>query len=302
MIFLGLFSLVILILPVFLKAFVVGYHGWVKVVNSALPVRSCNVDKKLAPQIGDALIHGSSGDNAASPINWAEGHLEYNGTIETDFFQSFWTAILRDWAVTARDTAKSLIWSPTDVAKNTYTYTDSYVTTLTLTGTYQGLVTMSIGVAAKTRTLAGSGPSFAPGTLNEAPVPYWKSAFEGTGWGFDFGGSSADVQVTAWTVTINNNTIIQHTFDGSQDPHFIEQSLLNVNGSVTLYDEDGVSEPSSGGSALIKIAGSTFIELPYIVVTDITYGTATPTTKVVRPIPFRALGTATKACCIASTL
>jgi len=305
MIFLGLFPLIALLLPIFLKAFAgVGYRGWLKVGSVMVPVRTCGIEKTPYPIIGDDLIHGSSNEPiSASAINYAEGRNEYTGSFATDLFADFWST-LKDWAVNDRHTSKTIIVSPNN--QQIYTYTTVLINTLTINGNLNGNVTIDVNVQAKTRTETGAGGTYsATGTsINQAPIPYWKSKFVGSAWGSgnwaSFGETASNTQVTAWSITINNNTIVQRTFDGTKDAHYVQQGMLNLTGTITVFNEDGIPVPSDGGSAVITITGAGTVTLPYIVITGYPMNFAGSSAKVTRTVPFRSLGTGTSACVTAA--
>jgi hypothetical protein len=291
-------------IPVSPKAYItvpgggVGYRGWLKVDGVMIPVKSCTIEQTPFPIIGEDLIHGSASEpNAASAINYAEGRNEYGGEIGTDLFGSFWTT-LANWVVTDRHASLTVVASPNN--QDIYTYTEVYVDSCTITGNLQGAVGVRLNVKAKTRTAAGTVGTAASatvtGALNKSPIPWWKTAFVGTSWGAgdwaSFGGSAASIQVVGWEVTINNNTIQQFTFDGTKDPHYIQQSILRCTGSITAYSTSGVPVPSDGGSAVITITGAGTITLPYLVITGRPMAFVAPgPTKVTRTVNFTSLGT-----------
>lgn len=292
----------------------VGYTGWLKIDGNGIPIRNCDLDKIPGKIIPDDLIHGSSGDNAASQLHFAWGANTYGGTIGTYLMKTVWNNIIKDWAINMRISPKDIIASPDNV--NKWKYNGCLISSLTLSGTAPTgaggtPVDVSFTVIALGREDASNEnePTFIDGAvetsnLNNVPVPYWRTKVIYDGFGDNVG-------VTRWSITVTNNTFTTYVFNNSQDPKFAQQGLLTVTGGVTLYSPDGVPIPKdtvgeegnetggSGSSFQILIEGQqgnvfSTLTIPCIVVTRYTQPFATPNAPVVRTVDFTGLGTATE--------
>jgi len=290
----------------------VGYTGWLIIDDNGIPVRACDIDKTPGKIIPDDLIHGSSGDNAASQLHFAWGANTYGGRITTYLMKDVWNDIIKDWAINSRITPKTIIASPDNV--NKWKYNDCYVSSLTLTGTAPTggggtPIEVELTVVALGREASNvSEPTFMDGAvsaanLNNVPIPYWRSKVLYTGFGIGVG-------ITRWSITVTNNTFTTYVFNNSQDPKWAQQGMLTVTGSVTLYDPDGVPIPrdsigeegdeggGTGTSLEIKIEGHggdvfSTLTIPCVVVTRYSQPFAGVNAPVVRTVDFTGIGTAT---------
>ena len=289
----------------------VGYAGWIKDKESGLmiPVRSCNLVKTPGKIFGDDLIHGSSGDEAATPIYWAWGANAYGGSINTYYMTALWDGLLKDWCLEDRCTPRSLIVSPDGV--EVHEYVDCYVTSFRLastapTGAGGTPVDLSFDIAARTRVVStetsASYNATGPADLDNAPVPYWRTSMSYDG----FNSASVTPAVTSWSLTVRHNTFSIYVHDGQQDPGWIKQGLVIVEGECVLYHPDGVPEPVDSiteanhtpYSLTITIAKQgdvtfTTFTIPYVVITEYSKPFAGTSAPVVRTVRFRGMGDAT---------
>ena len=270
----------------------IGYRGWCKVGDIMIPVTNCSLEKTPHPIKGEDLIHGSSGDNAASPIHWAQGQNAYGGDITTRLFYNFWST-LKDWLINDRITGKTVMFTPNGADAQTYTYSGVIINTATIDAAEgNNPVGLTMGCLATGRTTAGSGTAYPATTtvsgLNEAPLPYWKTkAAYSEGWG-------SGVEVVSWSIAVNNNAFVTYVLNNTQDPKWAQQGLLTATGNVVLYNPAGVDIPTEGGQLTVTLefpSGNGTIVLPQIIWDSYPMPTVGPSAKVIRTMNFTAIGT-----------
>jgi len=264
----------------------------------------------ITPQV----VHGSTDDSSAYQIQYAEGQVTYRGDVTFPFYSNatFWE-LLKTWGQTERTAQKQVLFSPDGVLF--YGYTDCFVSRLVISGNSgsNNEITVTLGLEATNRqtadgsagtlTMAGgmsgvsslslngiyasaaiSGQATAS-LLNLAPVPYWKSVFTMS----NFFGADKNIAVD-WSVTVNNNTQTTHVANNSKEPFVIKQGQAEVTGSTTLYDVNGVPEPTtrSGAIALSIYGGSTYtLTMGNVFVEDYPYPMRGPNEKTTRSLTYR---------------
>ena len=306
----------------------VGYVGWVKFKTSSgdipCPVTACSLEKTPGKIIPDNLIHGSSGDEAASQVVWAWGANTYGGDIETYLFKALWTQALGDWLIDDRTTPIDIVASPDNY--NVWLYSNCYVDSFTIrgnvpTGVGGEPITLRLTVVATGRTTSTDTPPTYTGfftadeNLGNAPIPGWRTKVEYAGFK---GPGGEQLYPTSWEVTVRHNPTTLYVADGRRDPKWVKQGIMNVTGRVTLYHPDGVPLPedsvvesyNKNGSLKIKIYGQQeidaesegsltkdpflTIEIPYVVITAYAQPFVAPKNPVVRTVDFTGLGSAEK--------
>jgi len=265
-----------------------GWKGYVSISGVSVPANTTGLVKAPNPQFGET-VHAQG-----HVINYADGQNNYQGGVDFPLFTDMLSA-LKAFVITDRATTKSVILSPD--GNLTYTYPDSggkcLVKSLTIRGNMGGVITCSLDLVATGRQTVGAAPTFTATTtlnLNQTPIPYWKTSFVTT----SFGSAGSTTQVTAWSITINNNQFVLYTFDGTNDPHDIQPGLLDVTGSVTLYDPSGAAIPTDGESVTLTLDTVSW-NLNYLVYTSYPMNIPGPNTKVVRACAFRSIGDNTNA-------
>jgi len=306
----------------------IGYAGWVKLKTSSgdipCPVTSCTLEKTPGKIIPDNLIHGSSGDEAASQVIWAWGANAYGGDIETYLFKALWQGALSDWLLNDRITPINIVASPDNY--NVWLYKNCYTDNFRISGNVPtGVggtpITLTLHVLATGRESSTEAPPTFTGfftadeNLNDAPIPGWRARVEYAGFK---GPGGEQLYPTAWEIAVNHRPTVLYVADGRRDPKWIKQGIMNVTGSVTLYHPDGVPLPedsvvessNKNGSLKIFIYGQQeidsesegtltkdpflTIEIPYVVITSYAQNFAAPANPVVRTVNFTGLGSAIK--------
>ena len=95
-----------------------------------------------------------------------------------------------------------------------------------------------------------------PGGDNQDPIPYWQTNARirvdtgGSPWTAPFGNEGANPQVgteiVEWSVDLSNNHVILYTCNGDREASAVLQGAINISGSVTMYNIDGVFDPILG--------------------------------------------------------
>jgi len=263
----------------------VGYKGYLSVDGVALPIASSSLERGISI-LPDDNIHGSSNDNAASRINWAEGQNTYTGDITTNLYGYFWNT-LKEWTVSNRIAGKDIILSPEGT--NVYTYSTAKVTTLSLSSAEgNNLVGVTVGVLALGRTDAGSAPTYTvtgDANLNTTPTPYWKTSVSDAS--LTSFGIAAGTDVLSWDISITNNSIPIYVLNGEQDPKHTQQCLLEVTGSLTMFNPSGIAAPTDRtGSITISLETFGTISIPVAVLTGYPMPPAGVNAKITRTINF----------------
>lgn len=266
------------------------YKGWVSINSIAVPCNTSGLDLTPSPQFSENVHrHGWV-------INYADGQNAYEGTIEIPINNAI-LATIKTWVTTA-DQNYSVLVSADGLAAgkdSTWTYANTYLRSITLNGNAGGIATASLDLVAKTRTAAGSAPTFtatAGATDQTNPIPYWKTSLEYNGSTGNFGGSGDATQVTAWSLTAALNPVVLYYFNGSQDPGTIQTGTMDVTGSATIYNESGTVIPSNGQAGVLtldSVNGVTWT-LGYFVFPTHPQGISGPNEKATRALTFRVLG------------
>lgn len=209
------------------------YIGWCSVDGVMVPITRSGVAAHPAPVLSEDTVQGGTPGGAVSPINYAQGNVTYNGDIAFHMHTGTIGAKILDKAITTRDAYFPLI---IDDALDQFNY-NAKVKQLALSARVGGSLDATMTVEAITRTRAAHGTApgaftaTTTGNLNTTPIPFWNTQFLAQ----TAGGSITGRMVTAWDVTINNNTFTLQTASGSREPTDIQQGLLTVSGSFTYY-------------------------------------------------------------------
>ena len=266
------------------------WKGYLSLGGAAVPCNSTGLEIEPGFKFSDDVI-----SSKGHVINYAQIQNAYQGTVEfplnRDFMATLWA-----WAITARDTTKTVILSPDGTTVYTYPETSGkcLVKTLTITGAQNDYIKCSLDLVATGRSAAGSVPTYTATSttnVNYTPIPYWKTSFISTT-PTAYGGASDATQVVSWNVSINNNQFVLYTFDLSNDPHDIQPGLMDVTGNVVLYNATTTPIPSDGGSTIITIDNDS-LTLNYLVYTKYAMEMSGPNVKATRSCDFRSIGDTT---------
>lgn len=151
------------------------------------------------------------------------------------------------------------------------------------------------GVIASDCTVLSLTNPLNPSGTNVNPIPYWRTNAQisvGT-YSTPFAAPTlpqANLETVDWSIDITNNEKILYTCSGSRLPRAVLMGPMSVGGNVTLYSPDGVFDPIIGPAGTgsltapysraentwfrIEInygAGSTYIELPAVVIESDAY-------------------------------
>jgi hypothetical protein len=270
----------------------VGYSGKVQVGSTVWPLRSTTLYEETRPIIGDDIITGN-----ASPIVFAEGELVYEGSLSFPMFDAMWTELM-NFAVSARETSKNVI---IDNGFDIFNYPAASGTclcrSLNISSSPGGLIDCTLDVKSTGRVSttrpAGSISATSSGNVNTHPYPWWKSALtSGSSTALGASASAAAADLSAWNVSINNNTIADLIADGSTRYAKIIQGQLTASGSITIINPAPISNLANGGTLRIAI-GSHYLHFPNVVWTRYGVPLPGPNQRIKQTLDFTSLGDGT---------
>lgn len=309
----------------------IGWKGFALIGTNPFPYLSEDVTEKIN-HIPSEDIHGGGIGTVQgafhSQINVAEGQIAYDGSFSgnvyigsSGFGLAFDEILKRAIGTSGSDTSAReegfdnnfpLILSPGGGSldgKKAFKYPSTtsggraVISTFTLTGNLGGLVTFEAGVVASSRDKVDTVPSlgsftFESGTSFGAgtPVPYFESKLEFGGVGI---GESLSDRITAWTITMTNNSTPVYTFNGSRFPRDIYQGEGVVEGSFTYYSDTGsFATLNDGGSLTITLgvglgAGARKIVIPFLALNPRPIPSPGMNEVTSRTVSFRGIGDAT---------
>lgn len=262
-----------------------GYAGYVRVYNCdgaankiLLLATSAGVNTVVEPIVSQA-VWGAGWYNAGRPTHYADAGVRYEGNVDIELQGriDLWS-LLREWSIENRVYSKSLEISP-DGSKY-YNYVATATETLDTKGAWcqsmnfsaseGSFVTSSIGILSIFRTqtdgdnyednqygLVGSSYANFSATLplnnggnNSSPIAFWRTTAQLQRWdGDSWELPQTGLETVEWSIDINNNTQPLYTMSGSRLPTAVLQGPIDVSGSVTLYNTDGVFDPIVGNNS-----------------------------------------------------
>lgn len=225
----------------------IGYQHYMTIDGEAFPYLDQSIEEAETPFIDDDTHTGLRWGTT-----WTRGPIRYTGTI------SVHTTIanlggLKNWAILGPNNDPDNCNSYVNIytGDRMYGY-DLKVGSITYTGNAEGQVDSSINVYGigrnADRTRINQADTTAPPDMsgyNYDPLPWYLSSWNNLTVGAASGFTWDTSEVTAWSVTINNNEITLPVFDGYLVPWNQQPGILTVEGSFTLYNSAGIVPPPS---------------------------------------------------------
>jgi len=250
-----------------------GYAGYAVLGSDAaaepILLTSCNINPELNPIISQSAV-GYGWKNAADQSHYANGVMDYRGSIGFDLPTSLWT-LLNEWAITKRIYAKDFEHSPDGTCK--YQYSGAAETEANLNGAWcdslgistsaDSTLQATINILALTRTvtaglgysanetgiLAASCDTFPvdplnPLNANNSPIPFWRTSARILIADAD---PDADVSTLSWGIDLANNAQIIKACNAGTGTYgtasAVVMGAMSVTGNIELYKHSGVWDP-----------------------------------------------------------
>jgi hypothetical protein len=176
-------------------------------------------------------------------------------------------------------------------------------------------INQKFGVVASDCTVLANTNPLNPSGNNVDPIPFWRTNAQLlTGvYATPFTGGSVPqtgLETVEWSVDVTQNHVVLYTCNGNRLPTALLQGPMDVSGSVTLYNEEGVFDPILGPSQTgtltspfmyaentwfritIAIGGGNFVymEVPAVVVESDDYSIAGQDAVTNRTFSIKGLG------------
>ena len=275
-----------------------GWRGYCRIGTAGyvLPLRNARLSEEIQILPSDSIHGGGVGTvdgRYASQHNYAIGQARYEGDLSGEVFAgtgnyalAFRQLLNRAMGaaptdISARDdgfdATTQLVLSPGGGSEWLFPSSSGgsvakcVVNTMNLSARNDGVVEFSANLMsagadfnlAATNAPTVSDFAYEPGgpTDDSNPLPYYASAFTVTG----SGETGMSERITAWNVTINNNSTPIFTFDGNNFASDVLQGIMEVSGSFTYYSPTGtfVRNLTHGAAATITFGAST-ITMPHL--------------------------------------
>ncbi|MCK9154622.1 MAG: hypothetical protein M0P12_00760 [Paludibacteraceae bacterium] len=254
-----------------------GYAGYAVLGSgeTAEPIllTSCNINPELNPIISQPAV-GFGWKNAADQSHYANGIIDYRGSLGFDLPVSLWT-LLNEWAITKRIYAKNFEHSPDGTCKYQYSgaaetdgnlngaWCDSLGISTSADSTLQATlnilaltrsVTVGLGYSEnETGILAASCDTFPvdplnPLNANNSPIPFWRTKARIL---IDINGTptdpDADVNTLSWGIDLANNAQIIKACNAGTGTYgtasAVVMGAMSVTGNIELYKHSGIWDP-----------------------------------------------------------
>ena len=252
----------------------IGYMGYAKLGGTLMLTTNASVAETREPIISGAT-RGAGWYHPGKHF-YSDDKVQYEGNIDMELINqaAVWT-FLKEWAIEARTTSKSVIISPDGFDVFSWTGGGSGVlgslgglwcSSLNFATSEGSFVTNSVGV------LGVTAPTTAPNsggyTANKTGLPcgdiptgnpfaYWNTSATLTG--------MSSVTALDWNCDLNNNPVVVYACAGSATPGPIAVAMgeIDATASVTFYNINGVAPmaDASGTKEFVVTIGTNTITM-----------------------------------------